>query len=362
MQELERKNPQPQPRHIHAHNTIPTKNSTQTQTTTTRSRRHYEAWRNNMIDDRYLEALKELTKDTETNNIPDRVKKYTHDINGKKLPCEYIQLNEQYVHHLNKIPLHIQSKNDYFALCFGYPGAGKTRHLIKTCLYLNADFGIKDISFTIDQLEEWIRDAPRGSIGLFDEADAIAGGYYDLVLQSLIRNMQRIRTKGLILFFCTPTMRDMHHYFAFRAKMVIYCYVPKNTAPDNRGWIHLWHDQDLIADLFARMKKAYSENSRVYNSAFSTLKNKYNGQQTPPDWHINEEAYEKKKEEGRRAIQKEGSLTPRQATIKERDKRIAKIDQLLRTNNLHVNQKDLAKAFDISPRYYREILGTMEET
>lgn len=311
------------------------------------------------MNDDYTKQLELLTKGITKTGIPDKVKKYTHDINGKKLPCEYVQLNEQYVHHLNKIPQHIEAKNDYFALCFGYPGAGKSHLLQRTALYLNAEFSLEDISFTTSQLDDWIRDAKPGSVGIFDEADAMAGNHYDNILKSLVRNLQRIRTKRLILFFATPTMRDMHHYFAFRAKMVIYCYVPKNTKPDNRGWIHLWHDQDLISDLFARMKRAYSENSTVYSTAYSTLKNKYNGRSVPEDWPIDEKEYEKKKEEGRRDLEEEGGLTAKQAVNKARNEFIWKLSRLMEAEGVKINQKNIANVFELSRTRYSEILNDM---
>lgn len=315
--------------------------------------------------ERYLAELKGLIKDEEIQAIPDRVKDYTHDINGKRLPCEFIQLNEQYVHHLNKIPKHIQAGNDYFGLCFGYPGAGKTHLMIRTCLYLNADFSLNDISFTIDQLEEWIQNAEPGAVGLFDEADAISNGYYDQALRALIRNGKRIRTKRLVLFFNTPTMRDMHPYFAFRAKMVIYSFVPKKTAPDNRGWIHVWHDQDLIADLFARMKKAYSETSRVYDAAYCTLKNKYVGRVVPKDWPINEDEYEAKKEEGRKQLEEDANLTPRQAVLKARNQYIGRAKVLIKEYKaayragepIQLTQTRMAEVFGLSDNQFSSISG-----
>ena len=310
------------------------------------------------MQDEYAQAIQELEKQSgeDTNKIPDQVKKYTHDINGKKLPCEYVQLNQRYVHHLNKIPRQIKAKNDYFALCFGYPGVGKSLHLQKTCTYLNADFGLKDIVFTVEQLDEWVTNAKIGSVGVFDEADAMAGNSYDEVLQALIRNSKRMRTKRLILFFATPTMRDMHHYWAFRARMVIYCYIPKNTYPENRGWVHLWHDQDLIADLFARMKKSYSENSTVYKKAFSTLRNNYNGQQLAPDWHINEQEYEKKKEDARKELEKTGAKTAKQAVREYRDKTIHRLDRFLYQKEANYTQAELAQVFDLSRNRYSEII------
>lgn len=324
-----------------------------------------------MVDDRYLSALRDVAKDTETEKIPDRTKKYTHDIYGNKLPCEYIQLNEKFVYHLKKIPLHLEAKNDYFGLCFGYPGSGKTHIMIRACLLLNHKFSLDDISFTVPQLEEWIQDAKPGSVGLFDEADAMAEGYYDTVLRSLVRNMQRIRTKGLVLFFNTPTMRDMHNYFAFRAKMVVYAYVPKNTNPANRGYIHLYQDQDLIADLFARMKKAYSETSRVYDAAYSTLKNNYNGRSVPDDWPINEKAYEEKKEAARRELESMGALTPTQAVQKFRDETVIKrLDALMHEINdmlesgkaKKLTQERVSGVVGLSRKRYGEILRGMDGT
>jgi len=315
------------------------------------------------MEDRYLNDLREIAKKSENGGVPDRVMKYTHDVKGNPLPCEFIQLNQQLVHHLDKIPKHIAAGNDYFGLCFGYPGVGKTHLMERACLYLNAAFGLKDISFTIGQLEEWIVKAKPGSVGLFDEADAMAGGYYDEVLKALIRNSKRIRTKRLVLFFCTPTMKDMHHFFAFRAKVVFYCFVPKNTEPTNRGWMHLWHDQDLISDLFARMKKAYSENSRVYDKAFSTLKNKYIGVQVPNDWPINEDEYEKKKEEGRRALEDQEGLTPHQAVNKFRNRTIKLLDEWAKQigckdcgTKLNPPQKELSKLVGLKRPRFSEIL------
>lgn len=319
-----------------------------------------------MMDERYLAELKAVAKEDSSPNIPDKVKDYTTDIHGKPLPCEFVQLNEQLDYHIQKIPKHIAAGNDYFGLCFGYPGAGKTHLMERICLRLNADFGLKDITFTVSQLDEWILTAKEGSIGLFDEADVMSDGYYDKVLRALIRNMQRIRTKKLILFFCTPTMKDMHHYFAFRAKMVLYSFVPKNKPPSERGWIHLWHDQDLIADLFARMKKAYSENSRVYDAAYCTLKNKYIGTKVPKDWPIDIDAYEKKKELARQALEADGGLTPNQAVQRFRDRTVIPRLEALRHEVMNSyesgkpfkwNQKIAADIVDLSRARYSEIYG-----
>lgn len=310
-----------------------------------------------MEDERYLKQLYAIAKDSEGPEVPDRVKKYTHDIKGRKLPCEYVQLNEQLVHHLNKIPQHIEAKNDYFGLCFGYPGSGKTHTLIRACLYLNADFALEDISFTAPQLEDWITRAKPGSVGLFDEADAISGGYYDEVLRSIIKNSKRIRTKRLVLFFCTPTMKDMHHFFAFRAKMVLYCYVPRKTSPANRGWLHCWHDQDLISDLFARMKKAYSENSRVYDSSFCTLKNKYIGREVPADWPIDEDAYEARKEEGRKELEAKAGLTPTQAVSKYREEVIVNLVRWVSQREIDAPHKELAPIVGLKRRRFSEIVA-----
>lgn len=320
-----------------------------------------------VVSEQYLAELRAVAQSSDTTEVPDRVIKLTHDVHGRRLPCEFIQLNEQYVHHLKKIPRHIEADNDYLGMCFGYPGSGKTHLMERTCLYLNAGFGLKDISFTPDQLDDWIEKAPPGSVGLFDEADVISEGYYSDVLRALIRNSKRIRTRNLILWYATPTMADMSKYFAFRAKMVVYPFVPKNTDPGNRGYCHVWHDPDLIADLFARVKKAYSETSQVYNKSFCTLKNKYMGKQVPDDWPIDRDAYEAKKEAARKEYSKTEGLTPKRAMLKERDTRIASVDKLLRGAKCSdcgkplmpkaISQSKLAKAFDLTRSRYSEILN-----
>lgn len=311
-------------------------------------------------NDRYETMLKQVVKEDDGIKIPDRVKEYTHDINGNKLPMSFLQLNEQLVFHLNKIPAHIKAKNDYFGLCFGYPGVGKSHLLQRVAFYLTANFSLKDIVFTPAQLDEWVATAKEGSVGVFDEADVISDNHNSNILKGLIRNSKRIRTKKLIIFVATPTSKDMHHYFAFRAKMLIYSFVPKNTPPDNRGYFHLWHDQDLISDLFARMKKAYSENSRVYNESFCTLKNKYLGRKIPSDWPINEKEYEDKKEAARLELEESDGLTPTGALRKYRKEIIPRFEELKanlkESLDYGLTQLEMCKVLGIGKRTYQGIL------
>lgn len=250
--------------------------------------------------DKYLEELKNINlSPLKEEGVPNRIKFYDKDMFGRPLPHP-IPLNEQLAFHLRKIPMHIEAKNDYFGLCIGYSGSGKSHILQRVGLYYNHKFSLDDISFTPQQFDEWVSNAPKGSFGILDEADVMSAGRGDEALKHLIRNSKRIRTKGLVVFMATPTMRDMHHHFAFRAKMVLYTFVPKNTKPDNRGYLHCYHDPDLISSLFARMKKAYSETREVFDNSFSTLKNNYQGRDVVKDWFINEAEYEAKKELARR--------------------------------------------------------------
>lgn len=272
---------------------------------------------NNSLVERYAEEFRAIEKDSRL-DIPDRVTKLTHDVNGNRLPCEYVQLNQRLVFHLNKIPKFPEHKFDYLAYCVGYSGVGKSHLLQRIALYLNHEFSLSDISFNIHQLNEWITNAKPGSIGIFDEADILSAGYYDQVLKQLISQAKRMRTKRLILFLAAPTMRDIAPYWAHRFRMVLYCFVPKKGAIDNRGWVHCFHDQDMIADLYSRLKKAYSENSLVYASAYSTLRNNYQGRSIPDDWPIDDEAYEAKKELARQQVERDQGLTVDQRLAKQR--------------------------------------------
>jgi hypothetical protein len=314
-----------------------------------------------MEDERYLKELKEIiTSDTDTNKVPDRVCKYTTDLNGVPLPCEFVMLNEQLDFHLQKIPRHIATKNDYFAMMFGYPGSGKSHAVQRICLRLNSRFCLDDISFTPRQFESWVDNASVGSVGVLDEADVMSDHHANKMLQALIRNLKRIRTKRLIIFFVTTNMKDMKSYFASRAKMILYSFIPKNTDPGNRGWVHVWHDQDLISDLFARMKRAYSENSGVYSSSFSTLRNKYIGRDVPVDWPIDEVAYEDKKEAARKLIEEEEGLTPLAAVHKYRlgvIKRLELLSMKIESKSSYrLTQIEKAEIVDIKDRQYRALL------
>jgi len=314
-----------------------------------------------MEEERYLKELKGIiNSDEDTKKVPDRVKKYTTDIHGNPLPCEYVQLNEQVDFHLQKIPRHIETKNDYFGMCFGYPGSGKSHLLQRISLRLNHSFCLDDISFTPKQFDDWVSNAAPGSVGVLDEADVMSEHHSAKMLQTVIRNLKRIRTKRLIIFFATTNMKDMKSYFASRAKMVLYSFVPKNTDPGNRGWLHMWHDQDLISDLFARMKKAYSENSRVYSSSFCTLKNKYNGRDVPVDWPIDEEAYEDKKESARKEFELAEGLTPTAAVHKFRLGVVQRLEllglKLEDKASYRLTQSEKAEIIDLKQRQYQNLL------
>lgn len=284
--------------------------------------------------DRYDKEFKAIALIDTTEGIPDKVHNYTEDVNGNTLPCAYVQLNKQLVHHLNKIPEYPKHKYDYLLLCFGYSGVGKSHTLQRIALYLNASFGLKDIVFTVEEFNDWVDNSKPGDICIFDEADILAAGYYDTILRALIVQSKRIRTKRLIVLMSTPTMKDISPYFIHRARMVIYNYVPRNTHISNRGWVHMWHDQDLIAQLYKLVRQSFSETSVVYAKSHSTLKNKYIGRDVPPDWPINEDAYEAKKEAARRSVERDES-----------QKNVASYKKVL-VQNMIAFQKELAEKAD----------------
>lgn len=301
-----------------------------------------------MEDDRYLDALATFDEPEESDYPPDRVELFTHDVQGRRLPCEFVQLNQRYAYHLRKIGAWLDADYDYFGLFFGYPGSGKSHLMIRTALYLNADFCLDDITFTPDEFDEWVTRAAPGAVGLFDEADVMANHHASNVLRALTRNLQRIREKRLVTLFATPTMRDMSDYFAFRARMVVYCKMDDRD-PLNRGYVRFWQNQDLIADLFARMKKAYSENSRVYESAFATLGNSYQGRMVPNDWPIDAKEYSRKKEAARRAMQESEGDTPKARELKVRRSALLNLQRFfMGVTGKELTQRDLAKIFDVS--------------
>lgn len=309
------------------------------------------------MDEQYLEALQEIAGDKNTLHIPDKVKEYTHDVHGKKLPCKFIQMNEQVYYHIDKIYRNwINNNYDYVGLVFGYAGAGKSHFMQRVATLLNADFSLNDITFTPKQFDEWVTNAKEGSVCIFDEADVMAEHHAKTVLTSLIRNMKRIRTKKLIIFLVTTNMGDMHKYFASRARVCYYVKLDENN-PANRGYINMWHRQDLIADLFARIKKAYSEHSRVYESTYKTLQNKYIGRMIPPDWHINEEEYEAKKEAARKEGDQDKIITASQVTAEQ----IKAVEKFCTENKYLITQKMLAKFFGVTQPRISQILNEKQE-
>lgn len=271
--------------------------------------------------------------------------KLTEDVQGRALPCEYVQLDEKLVNELNILPEFIEYDWDAWGLVFGIPGAGKSHWMQRAAFYLNAGFSLDDIVFTPEQFDEWVNNARPGDVCVFDEADVASSHHQDKKLRSLVRNSKRMRDKNLYVLMGTPTMKDMSPFFIFRARFITYCYA---KSPKDRGWYHYYSGPSKPARLFAAVKKAYAETPDVYHDQASTIKNGYIGRSIPADWPIDKAAYDEKKDLARRAFE-DDEKSPRRAVTEYRHSCLV---NFFRWHNQKFGadplQADAAAVFDVS--------------
>lgn len=146
----------------------------------------------------------------------------TEDVNGKKLPFP-LQLHKDTLPALKAIHKYATHEWDGLIIYFGRSGVGKSHTAMLHALYFNAELSAKDIFYTMDEFNEWVKHAKPGSVGIMDEADTVMDAQRRKTVTYVKSRLKHIRDRNLILLFCTPTIRDMSFYFIERARAGVLC-------------------------------------------------------------------------------------------------------------------------------------------
>jgi len=288
---------------------------------------------------------KYVTRTTKSSGGAGRVVELIADVKGRPLP-HMIKYNSRLLEEVSCLPEWNENDWDTWGLIVGKPGVGKTILASKTALLLDYTFSLDNIFFTQEQFEEWIDKAPPFSVGLFDEADALAEHHSSKKIRMLIKNSKRIRTKNLYVLLSTPTLSDLNKHFIYRATFILY--IPK-YGPCDRGYFYYYTGEDNLWDLYYGLKD-YGEKQSVYKKYCRVIRNGYSGRDKMEDWFIDSDAYDKKKEDARRAAEKEDKSN-KSVLLEQRRRAVIYFRRLYEGNNINSKQfpffKHMGAAFGV---------------
>lgn len=144
----------------------------------------------------------------------------------------------------------LDKDNLFICLVDGRPGTGKSTLIAQLAYYINPNFSLKDMTFSMDEFEQRLRCAVPGDCVVFDE------GYefnrkrsLSIANIKLIGVLQRIRVKRIFIFIILPFIYDLEKNIVLGlAEMFIHCwrkpFGPRGqfSAYDRFGAIALWKD------------------------------------------------------------------------------------------------------------------------
>jgi hypothetical protein len=178
---------------------------------------------------------------------------------GDELDCE-VYLHPHFKEYLDLIPHLIETDYDAWGVIFGEEGSGKTVDGLTVGYYLDSDLSVENVVFTQEGFLEAVDNLPRGSVLLWDEADAAAGHHASNQMSVLQKKAKRIRTRNLIIILIQPTLLDYNKYFInrFRWGLQPYDFPWKEHPSDQRGYANLYN-RARLRELYYKAKRNYGD-------------------------------------------------------------------------------------------------------
>ena len=123
----------------------------------------------------------------------------------------------------------IKASFDNVLIVDGGEGNGKSEFAFQwAIIQSDGEFSEKDIFYTAEQFEEWVKQAKKGDVGVWDEF-VLAGMSTDALSKmqnSIIKMFTIMRSKGLSVLLIIPYFFMLRKYFAVaRARALIHVYV-----------------------------------------------------------------------------------------------------------------------------------------
>lgn len=280
-------------------------------------------------------------RDAVIDSSPNRgIVKINEDVWGRKLPCT-IRLNAYLASNLKSIRTAIKNDWDFPAFFVGSEGSGKTTLAMACALVANKDFCLDDVVFTIDGFIKWTEDPKRkeGDVCLFDEADELSFHGNRKALTVIVRQLKRIRHLNLVIFFATPTFRDLAGYFKGRIRALFYVYA---NALDDRGYYHMYTMRDSQIMRLAHNLLKWGEFDKTYTDSPKDIPHGIY-KELPADYPIDWAAYREKKLFT--TSEDPTSLNPKEAVLRCNEGVLKRLLALLERKELHFTLDELADVF-----------------
>jgi hypothetical protein len=238
----------------------------------------------------------------------------------------------------------IKYKWDALGIFWGKEGTGKSTNASQSGIVMDNGMTLKTWSWTPDQFEKVIEEAPPESTIVWDEAitGANAAQWGSAISQSVIRLLTQIRKKRLKIIICFPYLNMLNKYFISRCLFSVWHYARSFS---DRGYARFYNQKETEF-AYGLIKEKYRlrpfEGIKMANYSFSFRYGK--------TLCVPEEEYEYLKDEGRKAAANEGDDIWKNHAIN--------MVRYIRENakNKHISTvSEMAKAIGVSDAYLYKI-------
>ena len=287
------------------------------------------------------------------------------DVYGRELKSP-IEIDRYLYSNLEELKKWVQNDWDNVGLNVGMEGAGKSETSMLIALMMHHRLTLDNVFFTARQFNDWVDNAKKGTVGIWDEGDELSGHWASEMTRSIKRKMKQMRDKNLTLLINTPTIEDLGKYFVLhRTRFVVYTFA---RAADNRGWYHLfgYHKKH---ELYLNIKK-YGELKKTFDFSKADVMNGYikgiSNQECVKDgdWtsllDFTMAEYKEKKDLARRENEEE-ELTPDQIRKEERKQILVRLDRFLAQKQVSVLEKEKAHIIGVKSTAYSEYKNELSE-
>lgn len=290
-------------------------------------------------------------------NIQELINELNKTYQDKALKKSHVKINniEYYMDgylksNLDDLKLAVKHKWDGVITIDGMEGSGKTKFVKSIMYYLsNGKLTIFDIYFTPEQFEEWVDKAPPESAGMWDEF--VLAGLSEEALSkmqiAIIKKMTMIRKKRLYIGLLIPYIFMLRPYFAVaRTRWLLHVKSPDGI---RRGYFDFYN--------YKEKRQLYFKNKKTWS--YEGVKPSFSGRFTNYEGlFINEEEYEKKKDEAIIDVNKEGGLAWKNRCLNS----VKYLWTITKQEHPDlINQKFLAEIYDVSDRQIRRWINGKTE-
>lgn len=239
----------------------------------------------------------------------------------------------------------VKKNRDRVYVVSGMERSGKSTWTFQQAKYIDKSFNLERICFSPEQFLAQIRNAPEGSVVVFDEAFRGFSSKSSLskINKLLVQAMMEVGRRNLIIFIVLPSFSLLENYMAIhRSHALFYIYEKKDLS--YRGW--RCYNRKKKQQIYFKAKKNYG----IMPYTTTTLKGKFfakrikiNNKQIPaPYTTFDLKGYDNKKLKAFGVESEEKTINPFEIELKRLKYLLCRIKCPIKT------KKELAKKVGVS--------------